>query len=68
MPRRLCNVTLLAVAGRAGTKKIRSKTRSRVLDPGERLDHVTWMAEFLGLMLDLHLFNYVFVGNVNVSE
>lgn len=68
MPRRLCNVTLLAAAGRAGTKKIRSKTRSRVLDPGERLNHVTWMAEFLGLVLDLHLSNYIFVGSMVVSD
>lgn len=66
MPRRLCNVTLLAAAGRAGTKKIRSKTPSRVLGLGERLNHVTWMPEFLGLAFDLHLFNYLLVKNMVV--
>lgn len=53
MPRRLCNVTLLAAAGRAGTKKITvSFPLVRVLG-----HHVTRTAEFLGLVLDLRLFN-----------
>ena len=51
MPRRLCNVTLLAAAGRADAKKIRSLSLVLILN-----DHVTWTAEFLGLAFDLHLF------------
>lgn len=62
MPRRLCNVTLLAAAGRAGTKKI-SFPLVRVLGR-----HVTQMAEFLGLVLDLQLFNIGLLGNVVMRD